>query len=33
MGVFIVTFRNFEYRELVLYPFFEQNELIEWLFN
>ena len=33
LGLFILAFRNIEYRNLVLYPFFEQNELIEWLFN
>lgn len=32
MGLFFMAFRNIEYRQLVLYPFFEQNELINWLF-
>jgi len=32
VGMLFMSFRNLEYRQLVLYPFFEQNELIDWLF-
>lgn len=32
LGLLVMSFRNLEYRQLVLYPFFEQNEFINWLF-
>lgn len=31
LGLFILNFRNLEYRQLTLYPFFENNELINWI--
>ncbi len=31
LALLFMNFRNLEYRKLVLYPFFEQNELIQWL--
>ena len=31
--LWILHFRNTEYRELVLYPFFNKNELINWIFG
>ena len=33
LGLIYVSYHNIEYRELVLYPFFEQNELVKWLFG
>lgn len=33
LGLLFINFHNLEYRQLVLYPFFEQNELVTWLFN
>lgn len=32
-GMLYISYHNIEYRKLVLYPFFEQNELIEFLFG